>query len=128
VLGKYIPQLGFLDVLLGSRSALAPPDQFYQRLLAFREDEAGKVAREFVKTHRFAELCDQVMIPALVHIKTAWHEGVLDERHFAFACDAIDELVADLGDEPRGADPPNAVFSVVFVPASDAADKPSPIW
>ena len=114
VLGKYIPQLGFLDVLLGSRSAMAPPDQFYQRLLAFREDEAGKVAREFLKTHRFAELCDQVMIPALVHIKTGWHEGVLDERHFVYACDAIDELVADLGDEPRIADPPKAVCSVVF--------------
>ena len=123
VLGKYIPQLGFLDVLLGSRSAMAPPDQFYQRLLAFREDEAGKVAREFIKTHRFAELCDQVMIPALVHIKTAWHEGVLDERHFAFACDAIDELTADLGDEPRAPDPATAACSVVFVPASDAADE-----
>ncbi len=123
VLGKYIPQLGFLDVLLGSRSAMAPPDQFYQRLLAFREDEAGKVAREFIKTHRFAELCDQVMIPALVHIKTAWHEGVLDERHFAFACDAIDELIADLGDEPRAPDPATAACSVVFVPASDAADE-----
>jgi predicted PurR-regulated permease PerM len=123
VLGKYIPQLGFLDVLLGSRSAMAPPDQFYQRLLAFREDEAGKVAREFLKTHRFAELCDQVMIPALVHIKTGWHEGVLDERHFVYACDAIDELVADLGDEPRIADPPKAVCSVVFLPASDAADE-----
>lgn len=123
VLGKYIPQLGFLDVLLGSRSAMAPPDQFYQRLLAFREDEAGKVAREFIKTHRFAELCDQVMIPALVHIKTAWHEGVLDERHFAFACDAIDELTADLCDEPRAPDPATAACSVVFVPASDAADE-----
>lgn len=98
LLGKYIPQLNFLNVLLGSRFEMVPSDQFYQRLLAFREDEAGKVAREFLKTHRFAELCDNVLLPALVHIKIGWHEGILEERHFAFACDTIDELVADVGD------------------------------
>ena len=124
VLGKYIPQLAFLDVLLGSRSAMAPADQFYQRLLAFREDEAGKVARDFLKTHRFVELCDELMIPALVHIKTGWHEGFLDERHFAFACDTIDELVEDVGEGSElGADAKNAPCTVVFVPASDAADE-----
>ena len=97
VLGKYIPQLAFLDVLLGSRFAMAPSDQFYQRLLAFRDEEAGKVARDFLKMHPFVELCDDVMIPALVQVKTAWHEEFLDERHFEFACDTVDEIVADLG-------------------------------
>jgi predicted PurR-regulated permease PerM len=124
VLGKYIPQMAFLDVLLGSRFAMAPADQFYQRLLAFREDEAGKVARDFLKTHPFVELCDDVMIPALVHIKTAWHEELVDERHFEFACDTIDELVADLGSASRRDwDLRNAPYSVLFVPASDAADE-----
>jgi predicted PurR-regulated permease PerM len=124
VLGKYIPQLGFLDVLLGARSAMTPPDQFYQRLIAFREEEAGKVAREFLKTHRFAELFDELMIPALVHIKQGWHEGVLDERHFEFACDTIDELVTDVAEATgSAAEVKNAPCSVVFVPASDAADE-----
>jgi predicted PurR-regulated permease PerM len=124
VLGKHIPQLAFLDVLLGSRFAMTPSDQFYQRLLAFREDEAGKVARDFLKTHPPVELCDEVMIPALLHIKTAWHQGYLDERHFEFACDTIDELVADFGSGFQlGADPTSLPCSVLFVPASDAADE-----
>jgi predicted PurR-regulated permease PerM len=124
VLGKYIPQLAFIDVLLGSRFAMAPSDQFYQRLLAFREDEAGKVARDFLKTHPFVELCDEVMIPALGHIKTAWHEEYIDERHFEFACDTIDDLVADLGsDSQLDSDSGNASCSVLFVPADDAADE-----
>jgi predicted PurR-regulated permease PerM len=124
VLGKYIPQFAFLDVLLGSRFAMLPSDQFYQRLLAFREDEAGKVARDFLKTHPFVELCDEVMIPALGHIKTAWHEGYVDERHFEFACDTIDELIADFGSVSQpDSDSGNARCSVLFVPASDAADE-----
>ena len=124
VLGKYIPQLAFLDVLLGSRFAMAPSDQFYQRLLAFRDEEAGKVARDFLKMHPFVELCDDVMIPALVQVKTAWHEEVLDERHFEFACDTVDEIVADLGSGSQPDwDSSNAPCSVLFLPASDAADE-----
>ena len=124
VLGKYIPQLAFLDVLLGSRFAMAPSDQFYQRLLAFRDEEAGKVARDFLKMHPFVELCDDVIIPALVQVKTAWHEEVLDERHFEFACDTVDEIVADLGSGSQPDwDSSNAPCSVLFLPASDAADE-----
>ena len=124
VLGKYIPQLAFLDVLLGSRFAMAPSDQFYQRLLAFRDEEAGKVARDFLKMHPFVELCDDVMIPALVQVKTAWHEEVLDERHFEFACDTVDEIVADLGSGSQPDwDSSSAPCSVLFLPASDAADE-----
>ena len=103
---------------------MAPSDQFYQRLLAFRDEEAGKVARDFLKTHPFVELCDDVMIPALVHVKTAWQEEFLDERHFEFACDTVDEIVADLGSgsQPEW-DSSNAPCSVLFLPASDAADE-----
>ena len=122
VMGKYIPQLGFLDVLLGSRSAMAPSDQFYQRLLAFREDEAASVAREFLKEHSFLELCDD--LPALINIKAGWHGGDLDDRNLAFACDTIDELIADFGE---GSQPPednrDGVNPVVFVPAGDATEE-----
>ncbi len=124
VIGKYIPQLGFLDTLLGSRSAMAPPDQFYQRLLAFREDEAAKVAREFLKEHSLVELCDDLLIPALIQIKRGWREGVLDERNLDFACDTIDELVTEHGaalPSPEGIQARTG--SVVFVPGGDVADE-----
>ena len=34
VLGKYVPQLKFLDALIGDAPALSPPARFYQRLVA----------------------------------------------------------------------------------------------
>jgi predicted PurR-regulated permease PerM len=124
VMGKYIPQLGFLDTLLGSRSAMSPPDQFYQRLLAFREDEAAKVAREFLKEHSFVELCDDLLIPALIQIKRGWREGVLDERNLDFACDTVDELVTEHAaalPSPEGIQ--GRTGPVVFVPGGDVADE-----
>ena len=124
VMGKYIPQLGFLDVLLGSRSAMAPPDQFYQRLLAFREDEAASVAREFLKEHTLVELCDLLLVPALIQIKFGLNEGVLDNRHLEFACDTVDELITELTTELQ---PPEGTKietgPVVFVPASGITDE-----
>jgi predicted PurR-regulated permease PerM len=124
VMGKYIPQLGFLDVLLGTRSAMAPSDQFYQRLLAFREDEATTVAREFLKEHSLVELCDLLLVPAIIQIKAGLNEGVLDERHLEFACDTIDEFMTEQIAEIQ---PPGETKTetgpVVFVPASGITDE-----
>ncbi len=43
VLGKYVPQLKFLDVLLGDEPALDAHVTFYQRLLARDQDEATQL-------------------------------------------------------------------------------------
>jgi predicted PurR-regulated permease PerM len=40
VLGKYVPSLGFLDILLGDQPALKTAASYYQRLLARDRDEA----------------------------------------------------------------------------------------
>ena len=123
VMGKYIPQLGFLDVLLGTRSAMAPSDQFYQRLLGFREDEATAVAREFLKEHSLVELCDLLLVPALIQIKAGLNEGVLDDRHLEFACDTIDEFMTEQTAEIQPPDEiKNGTGPVVFVPASGITD------
>ena len=123
VMGNYIPQLGFLDVLLGTRSAMAPSDQFYQRLLGFREDEATAVAREFLKEHSLIELCDLLLVPALIQIKAGLNEGVLDDRHLEFACDTIDEFMTEQTAEIQSPDETkNGTGPVVFVPASGITD------
>jgi len=124
VMGKYVPQLGFLDVLLGTRSAMAPSDQFYQRLLAFREDEATTVARDFLKQHSLVELCDLLLVPALIQIKAGLNEGVLDERHLEFACDNVDEFMTEQTAEIQPSNrTESGIGPVVFVPASGIIDE-----
>jgi len=49
VLGRYVPQLGFLHILLGDQPVLAPEAQIYQRLLAMDQLEAHTIISGFLK-------------------------------------------------------------------------------
>jgi predicted PurR-regulated permease PerM len=50
VLGRHVPQLEFLDVLLGNEPVLAPDETFYQRLLANDPEEATEQAQDFPRS------------------------------------------------------------------------------
>lgn len=65
VLGKYVPQLQFLDVLLGDQPALPPEVSFYQRLLAGDRREAEKAAEAVAAARGFEKVLDEVLIPAV---------------------------------------------------------------
>jgi len=71
VIGRHIPALSFLELLLADGQALSPPERFYQRVLSGDADEIIATARTFLKRNSFAEYCDRVLIPAL-------HLGYLD--------------------------------------------------
>jgi hypothetical protein len=49
VLGRHVERLEFLDVMLGDRPALSPPEIFYQRMLADDPAEAVEKAEQFLK-------------------------------------------------------------------------------
>ncbi|HYC57132.1 MAG TPA: AI-2E family transporter [Candidatus Binatia bacterium] len=65
VMGRYVPQLNFLGVLLGSDPVLAPQEQLYQRLLAGNAEEAADIAETYVEEHSLREFYDQIAVPAL---------------------------------------------------------------
>jgi predicted PurR-regulated permease PerM len=44
VIGRYIPELGYLNVLLGVEPVLPPEARFYQRLIALDQEEASEYA------------------------------------------------------------------------------------
>lgn len=66
VLGKHVPRLQFLSVLLSDEPALDPDLVFYQRLLAGDEDEAGEILEKALRTLSREQMLDAVIIPALV--------------------------------------------------------------
>lgn len=51
VLGRYLPALHFMEVLLGDDDALDEPQRLYQRLLAGDVEEATELANEHVEEH-----------------------------------------------------------------------------
>lgn len=65
VIGRYVPRLEFLGILLGSDPVLAPEERLYQRLLAGNLEEATEIAEDYVDEHSSRDFYDHVGIPAL---------------------------------------------------------------
>jgi predicted PurR-regulated permease PerM len=128
VLGRYVPELAFLHVLLGDEPVLAPEAHLYQRLLAMDQQEARGVVDAFLKEHTLAELYDLVLIPALAMAEQDRHKGALDPIREEFLFLSVNEIVAELSSytpkEGEIVDLPAPPSGKVFCfAASDAADE-----
>ena len=69
VLGKFVPQLEFLDVLLSDQPALEPSVRYYQRALARDQDEATDIVLEQATELPIEQIFDDVLIPALTNAR-----------------------------------------------------------
>ena len=104
VTGKYVPQLEFLNILLGDEPALEPKYRFYQRLLADDVEEADELLAEYLQDRSVVQVYDQVVLPAMSLAEHDWHEDRLDQAKQAMVRRAVQELVEDIGEKPQQAD------------------------
>ena len=131
VLGRHVPQLEFLHVLLGEEAGLAPEVHFYQRLLAMDQTEAQAVVDNFLKERTPLEVYDLVFIPALRMAEEDRHRAALDEDREIFIAQSISEMIAEIGASARPAQAPDirddksrpTARRVICLPASDQADE-----
>ncbi|MCW2236669.1 AI-2E family transporter [Azospirillum canadense] len=65
VLGRHVPQLHFLEVMLGDRQVLPDEAKLYQRLLARDPIEAAEIAEERMADSSLPEVGDTLLLPAL---------------------------------------------------------------
>ena len=95
VLGRHVPEMEFLHVLLGDEPVLTPEMHFYQRLLASDLSEARQVLDAFMHERSLLELYDSVVIPALAMAQRDRHQDELDEA----AGDSISRNTRELAEE-----------------------------
>ncbi len=129
VIGRYVPQLHFLSVMLGDEPPLSLEAQIYQRLLVMDPVEVGAVLEASLKEKTVAELYDGVLIPALILAERDRHRGELSPEREEFidttVRDWIEELAGrtgedgSLGLELAAVEPAR----LVCVPAHDTADE-----
>ncbi len=96
VLGRHVPQLRFLDVILGSEPVLTPDETFYQRLLANDPEEATEQAEEFTKGKSLVEFCDEVAIPVLVRAQADSDSGILPAERRAMVKEGFAKILENL--------------------------------
>jgi hypothetical protein len=99
VLGRHVPHLSFLHILLGDQPVLTPDAHLYQRLLAMDDQEARAVAEQYRHEHSLAELYDVVVIPALILAEQDRHKGALDPDREEFLFQSLREMIADFSQQ-----------------------------
>jgi predicted PurR-regulated permease PerM/methanogenic corrinoid protein MtbC1 len=119
VIGRYVPQLQFLDVLLGDQPPLPIEAQVYHRLLAMDSSEVGAVLESCMKERTVAQLYDGVLIPALILAERDRHRGELSPERQEF----IDTTIRDWIDELAGRTVEDGSLGVETVAGEDAAER-----
>jgi predicted PurR-regulated permease PerM len=119
VLGKYVPQLKFIDILLGDEPALKPHESFYQRLLARDSDEARQIAMALCEALPPRDVFDALVVPALSYFKRDAMQNLLSDRDERYLLRALREIIAELGEQIQKA-------AGEAAGARDASDLPSP--
>lgn len=99
VLGRHVPQLNFLEVVLGDEPVLPPQQCFYQRLLAGDPEEARAIAEAQLKESSLESLYESVILPALKLAEQERGADRLDERHREFILQTVREIIEDLGEQ-----------------------------
>jgi predicted PurR-regulated permease PerM len=128
VIGKHVPQLSFLDILLGDEPVFDPNKRIYQRLLAGDQEEATELLDGYLEAMPLVDVYDKVLIPALAVAQVHWHRGELDESRHQFIVESLKEMVLQQGDAPsedQAAAPRQgqAKCCILCLPARDEADE-----
>ncbi|MEX0977519.1 MAG: AI-2E family transporter [Pirellulales bacterium] len=101
VLGKHVPQLSFLDTLLGNEPVFEPKKRVYQRLLAGDQEEATELLEDLLEQRPAVEVYDEVLIPALASAETHWHRGELNEARHDFILQSLKEMMQEQGERQQ---------------------------
>jgi predicted PurR-regulated permease PerM len=100
VIGRHVPRLHFLSVLLSEEQALAPHEEQYHRLLGAGFDDASEFAETYAKANSLTALYDQVLIPALTLAEIDLKRDELDEEQHAEVQQNLRDVVEYMGNLP----------------------------
>ena len=103
MVGKYVPQWRFLNVLLGDEPVLSPRVAFYQRLAAHDQDEATDIAEKALDSRPLQQVFDDLFVPALSQPREDSAAGLVSDHDLDFVVHAIEEVAE--GAEDSKAEP-----------------------
>jgi predicted PurR-regulated permease PerM len=136
VLGKYVPQMEFITVLMSDEGIAESKIIFYQRLLARDQAEAAHIVAEYLRNQPRERLYDELLLPALKYARLDRERGKLTEVDEQSIFRATREIVMKLDSEqtapPHPIDPEESVggdprllpkMKILGCPAKDEADE-----
>ncbi len=141
VLGRNIPQLSFLYLLMGSEPALNADMGLYQRFMLGDEHEATRLIIQRLKTSSAEEVFDEMLIPTLNFAKRDVLRDQLSEEDHKLILDGVEQSLrhtdefratkTPINEKPETITPADEIgptpvtnrpVNLLICPASDASD------
>lgn len=125
VMGRYIPEMGFLNMLLGVEPVLTDEARFYQRLVALDHEEVTELAERHAAEHGLASLLEAVLMPAVGLMQRDRNRGAIDERREQRMFALLRRIVEETEEEGSAAEAPSSgrrAVPISIVAAHDEAD------
>ena len=117
VLGKHVPGMEFVGMLMADTPALAPEYGYYQRLLARDQSEAADLIERHIKSQSPRSVYDALLLPALNYAERDRLEQRLSLDEETAVIEATRELLLEAAAAIRKIDPS---------PTAPTEDSPAP--
>jgi predicted PurR-regulated permease PerM len=121
VMGRHIPKLAFLSIVLGDDEALTPAEDCYQRLLRAGEHDEMELVDNYLKTSPLSALFDSVLMPVVAAAGTDHRLGFIDAGQLESVERALSDIVNAVSPNISSAD--EGGFGVCCVPARAHRDQ-----
>ena len=118
VLGKHVPALSFITVLMADEPALPRDIRYYQRLLANDPVEGSDIVEAYLEDHEQEEVYDAILVPALIFTKRDRERERVTSEEVQTIHGAMRELIEGLAAHGSGSEGP----LVLACAARDEAD------
>ena len=118
-MGRRVPNLSFLSVLLSDEEALTPAEDFYHRLLTIGEQDELEFVESYLKANSLTALYDSVFVPVIIATETDHRLELLDDEQRLVIEQSLRDIIEDLGTRPQ-------VTSKIDAHKAVAEDMPSP--
>ena len=99
VMGRHVPRLSFLSVVLSDEEALTPAEDCYHRLLTAGEQDEMEFVDSYLKANSLTALYDSVLIPVITAAERDARES-LDEQELAQVKQSLRDILEDLASRP----------------------------
>lgn len=103
-MGRHVPRLSFLSVLLSDEEPLTPAEDCYHRLLTAGDQDETELVDDYLKENSLTALYDSVLVPVITSAETDSRDGRLDPEQLADVRESLRVILDDLAMRPAASD------------------------
>jgi predicted PurR-regulated permease PerM len=100
VMGRHVPRLSFLSVVLSDEDALTPAEDCYHRLLTPGEHDEIEFVDAYLKANSLTTLYDTIFIPVITTAEMDARQDSLDTDQLLIVEQSLRDIIQDLGTRP----------------------------